>query len=273
LNMKSDHWIFFSLNIVYTWILWFAAISFGGLTEVIGFLFYIVGGTGPLVSALIVIGFNDGSVGIRTLLSRMVYPSSIKLKWLSFSILIILVPVITASILEIAIWGTWTAIANALMFFSRFSIWTVSIIFNLIAVILEEPGWRGLAVDSLQKHHTAVSSSIIVGIIWAAWHLPLFVMPGTYQEAIGLGTIGFWLYMGAIPATSILISWVYNNSNRSILAAMVFHLLNNLAGEIFSLDIMLEFLRFIISYLIALFVIYYFGYDSLVRKTETDSQR
>ncbi|MBN2230868.1 MAG: CPBP family intramembrane metalloprotease [Candidatus Thorarchaeota archaeon] len=269
--MKSDHWLFFLLNIVFTWIFWFAAISFGGFTEIIGFLFYIIGGTGPLVSALILVGFKDGTVGIRKLLSRMVQTRSIKIKWLSLSVLIIFIPVITASILEIVFLGTWTAMTNAIVFFSGFSIWTISIIFNLIAVILEEPGWRGLALDSLQKQYNAVRSSIIVGIIWAAWHLPLFVMPGTYQEAIGLGTIGFWLYMGAIPATSILISWFYNNSNNSILAAMVFHLLNNLAGEIFSLDVILEIPRVLVSYLIVLCVIYYFGYDSLIRKAGNDS--
>jgi membrane protease YdiL (CAAX protease family) len=264
-GMKCGHWMFFILNFVFTWTFWIAALFFGGWTETLGFIFYVIGGVGPLASALIVVGYSDGSSGIKNLFSRVVDFRSIQAKWLLLSFLIIFAPVFIASILEIAILGTWTAITNALAFFSQASIVAISIIFNLIAVIFEEPGWRGVALESLQKKHTALSSSITVGIFWALWHLPLFVMPGTYQEAIGLGSIGFWLYMGVIPATSTLITWFYNNSRESVLAAIIYHLLNNLAGEIFSLDIQLEIMRVVGSHLIVVLLLYVFGYERLVR--------
>lgn len=56
----------------------------------------------------------------------------------------------------------------------------------------EEPGWRGYALDGLQSRHSALVSSLIVGIVWLAWHLPLFFIEGTWQaEHLGVGTLFF----------------------------------------------------------------------------------
>jgi hypothetical protein len=93
--------------------------------------------------------------------------------------------------------------------------------------------------------------------------MPLFVLPGTYQAGIGLWSAGFWLYMAAVPATSILIAWFYNSSGGLILAAIVYHLMNNLAGEIFSLDLQFEVIRVVCSYIIAALIILYFGHERL----------
>ena len=97
----------------------------------------------------------------------------------------------------------------------------------------------------------------------AVWHVPLFVMPGTYQASIGLGSAGFWLYMGVLPATSILITWFSYSSGSSVLAVIVYHLLNNPAGEIFSLNLTLEAARIAATYLAAVLVLWYFGHERL----------
>lgn len=262
--------MFFILNILFTWVFWSIAIFFGGFVEFLGFLFYIIGGTGPLVSALVVIGIREGSQGIRDIFSNMTKAKTIQAKWFLLASLLIFIPVIFAVIVEIIVLETSTAITNALVFFSGISNWGVSVIFNLIAATLEEPGWRGVALASLQKRYDALLSSLIVGVFWAFWHLPLFIMTGTYQESIGLGTIGFWLYISALPATSILITWFYNSSQSSVLAAILYHLLNNLAGEIFSLDIVLEGVRVVLSYLLVVLVVYRFGYENL-RRDQTES--
>lgn len=55
----------------------------------------------------------------------------------------------------------------------------------------EELGWRGFALDRLQRRTTALRASLILGTLWALWHLPLFYMPGTYQAGLGAGTARF----------------------------------------------------------------------------------
>ena len=122
-----------------------------------------------------------------------------------------------------------------------------------------------MALEEMQKTRSALVSALAVGAVWAVWHVPLFVMPGTYQASIGLGSVGFWLYMSVLPATSILITWFYNSSGSSVLAAIVYHLVNNLAGEILSLNLILEVVRVAGTYLAAILLLWYFGQERLKR--------
>lgn len=93
----------------------------------------------------------------------------------------------------------------------------------------EEFGWRGYALDRLQAHYSALLSSVFLGIVWGLWHLPLFFMSGQdiYHSvpipAFILGTIFL----------SILFTWIYNNTGRSILAVLIFHTMGNLSHFIF----------------------------------------
>lgn len=100
----------------------------------------------------------------------------------------------------------------------------------------EELGWRGYAQDLLQNKHSAVTASLIVGGIWSLWHLPASFIPNTYQAGLGIGTLEFWLHFSGIVFLSITISWVYINTNRSILVMMIFHATVNLSGEIIKLS-------------------------------------
>jgi len=95
---------------------------------------------------------------------------------------------------------------------------------NLILVLLiggplgEEFGWRGLALPALEKRFSPPWASLILGIIWAVWHLPLFFISASAQH-----NLPFWLYaLLTIPLT-ILITWVYHGSGGSLLLVMLFH--------------------------------------------------
>ena len=100
----------------------------------------------------------------------------------------------------------------------------------------EELGWRGYAQDVLERRRSALSASLILGCVWAVWHLPASFIPGTYQAGLGIGTLEFWLHFGGIIVLSVVVSWIYINTNRSILIMVVFHATVNLAGELIRLS-------------------------------------
>lgn len=101
----------------------------------------------------------------------------------------------------------------------------------------EEPGWRGYALDGLLARRSAVSASLIVGSVWAVWHLPLFFISGTWQaETIGWGTQRFWLFLLTTVTESVLYTWIYTATGRSTLAAILFHFTGNTFGELFALS-------------------------------------
>ncbi len=95
----------------------------------------------------------------------------------------------------------------------------------LIGSVAEEIGWRGFLLPNLQKRYTPFISSIIVGILWGVWHL-------NFTGGIG----GFVLYTVTIIEMSILMTWVYNKSNGSILLMSVWHLIISLTSHIFLWD-------------------------------------
>lgn len=102
----------------------------------------------------------------------------------------------------------------------------------LLASVVEEVGWRGYGEDAIAQYHTWFKESIIFGCVWALWHAPLFLIPGTYHH--GLTELGplFALnfFVSTIPF-GFLTTWVYVKSNRSMLASILFHLFVNLAQE------------------------------------------
>lgn len=87
----------------------------------------------------------------------------------------------------------------------------------------EEFGWRGYALDRLQARWSALTSSVVLGALWGLWHLPLFFIPGVSQSYMPL-----WSFLLMTVALAVLITWVYNNTGRNLLAVMLFHASINL---------------------------------------------
>lgn len=83
---------------------------------------------------------------------------------------------------------------------------------------LEEPGWRGYLLPALQETYRPLTAGLIVGLIWAGWHLPLVFIPGTIQHTLPLG-----LYMLQLVELSILLTWLTNRVDGSVLPAILLH--------------------------------------------------
>jgi membrane protease YdiL (CAAX protease family) len=81
----------------------------------------------------------------------------------------------------------------------------------------EELGWRGFALPALQERYDALIASVVIGIVWAVWHLPAFAfsIPGY--------TGSFALYTLLVVGISIVLTWLYNSSGGSVLLAMLLH--------------------------------------------------
>lgn len=86
----------------------------------------------------------------------------------------------------------------------------------------EEIGWRGYVLPRLQAKHSALASSLILGVIWGFWHLPKYLAPGN--------TSSFALFMLKIVADSVLYTWLFNNTKGSLLLTTIFHASGNTAG-------------------------------------------
>lgn len=138
---------------------------------------------------------------------------------------------------------------------------------NLVYIIIllffgpvpEELGWRGVALPLLQKRFGFRKTAIFLGLMWAVWHLPLFFFQGTFQYQLGLFSPLFWNYMLAAIFTSIILSVIFNESNNSILAVILFHYMENLTGQTFTINTTAEIISNIVRGIIAIIIFIHYG--------------
>jgi hypothetical protein len=96
----------------------------------------------------------------------------------------------------------------------------------LLSGLAEEVGWSGYAIDPLQARYGALGGALIVGAVWAVWHVvPLL------QAERAFDWIAAWT-LGTI-ALRVLTVWIYNNTGRSVFAASVFHAICNVSWQLF----------------------------------------
>jgi membrane protease YdiL (CAAX protease family) len=87
----------------------------------------------------------------------------------------------------------------------------------------EELAWRGFALPRLLVSYNALVASVILGILWALWHLPL-----VWTESAPLYQQPIWLFLLDITAKSVLFTWVFLHTRGSVLLAAILHATTNL---------------------------------------------
>jgi membrane protease YdiL (CAAX protease family) len=103
----------------------------------------------------------------------------------------------------------------------------VNVLFLALATLGEEIGWRGVALPALQQRHGALAASAILGLLWAVWHLPFWLLLDTFDQ-FGAGYLVLNLLL-VLPSTSY-ITWFYNHSRSSLLLPVAFHLTFNIVN-------------------------------------------
>jgi membrane protease YdiL (CAAX protease family) len=171
---------------------------------------------GPFLAAIIVLGLTTGKSGIKQLLGRIVL-WRVGLRWYAIALFLPVVLAAVAVYLNVLLGApapTWGELGG----------WPgLLIMFPLILLIGgplgEEPGWRGYALPRLQTGRSALTASLILGALIALWHLPLLL---TSEEPVPAGA-----FFPEIIAGMIVISWVYNSTQGSVLLAALIHTSHN----------------------------------------------
>jgi uncharacterized protein len=103
-------------------------------------------------------------------------------------------------------------------------------VFLLAALVFfggpEELGWRGYALPRLQSRGNALAASLILGLVWALWHAPLWFMPGLFFQ-----DLSYPAYAVQIMAMTVVYTWLFNSTGGSILLAVVLHATTNTAAS------------------------------------------
>jgi membrane protease YdiL (CAAX protease family) len=144
---------------------------------------------------------------------------------------IVAAPALTLLIV-LAVWATGGPTPDAADFMAYPGVAAGTGALGLVVIVTalngfgEEIGWRGFATDRLARRRGAFWATVVVAMMWALWHWPVFLINQTMAELIGPGLIGWviGLFLGAFVLTDL-----YFLTGRSILAVALWHAAYNLA--------------------------------------------
>lgn len=224
----------------------------------------------PAIAAILAAALTGGRDAVRDLGARLV---RWRVGW-QWYLVVILGPAafsLAVAGVYVLLGGSWAAATppalreGPLMLLPLFLV-----ILTLTDGLGEELGWRGFALPRLLTRHNALVASLILGVLWALWHLPL-----VWTEDSVMYHQPLWLLLVDITAKSVLFTWVFLHTRGSVLLAMLFHGATNLfivsPSPTSSGDLTLPLLAVGAKWGLVVIVVVVAG-TSLVRSTRPESE-
>ena len=209
---------YFALTLVITWAAWIPrSLAANGTGEDFWITLGDMWTYGPAAAAVLASLLWGGNAGIRELGTRLI-------RWRvhpGFYALVLVGPagvwLLTAGAYT-ALGGDASDVTPAAVRAGAWAVVPLLVVLCLTDGLGEETGWRGYALPRLLERTGPVSASLILGVVWALWHLPLYWTPGVplYHSPILLLFID-------LPLTALLYTWVFRHTGGSALLAILLH--------------------------------------------------
>jgi uncharacterized protein len=256
MRQNKSAYLFCLLLFPYTWFFWGTAIfSLQSFDTFSGKLLLFFGLIGPLVVTLFLVRNID--LTRKEKLLKQVYDYN-RIDSSGYLLILILPIIITAlSILVSALFGYSLAqfIPDPLITFSVLSFFIFLASTFLIGPLPEEIGWRGYLLDAWLQKYSPLKASLMVGLVWMAWQLPLFFVIGYPLSRDSAEPIFIPLYLLTLFPKSLVFTFVYLRFNRSILAAILLHFSINFAILIVHVELLTVFVELILWTILAAIII------------------
>ena len=206
--------LFFVVTFVFSWSMWIPLAVTGAQNALLD----VAGRFGPLVAALVLTGVFEGRAGLAGLGRRLViwrvHPG-----WYVFALLATAVVALAAIGIHVVLGGETPQFNDPAQLYLIIPVFLYVL---FLSVAGEETGWRGYALPRLQARWGSFGASVVIGLVWGVWHLPLFFRPGDFHSQIPIG-----LFVLQDVALSIVITWLFNRTGGSLLLVHLFHAASN----------------------------------------------
>ncbi len=209
----------------------------------------------PTVVALVITAASEGSAGVRVLVRRY-RVSRERVAWLAVAAL---VPLVFTALEVLFARGSGYA--------APFAASPRQLVGNFLLTLVtgatgEELGWRGFALPRLQARWNALNSTLILGALWAIWHIPSFFIFRTVGISVPLLPV-----LATIPALAFFLTFVFNQSGGSVSAAIVAHFSLNFASALggAAQNSFTLWTGAGLAWVLALGIVFFFGSDAFTR--------
>lgn len=215
---------YFIITYAITWGIGLVAILFPEqFKQIFGELNYfnpvaIIAIAAPTISATILAWAWEGRPGLKALYARFTQ-WRFGIQWYAF--ILIGIPFLG--------WLSTLVMSATPVFVITSPLMAVSVFLNLLYTgpLGEELGWRGYALPRLLKQTSPLVASLILGFFWGVWHLPSFFISSTVQSGLSLP-----MFLVFSLGTSTLMTWIFQHTGGSVLAAVLFHYTINISFSI-----------------------------------------
>lgn len=222
---KHNWWFYFILTYAISWIIWYLGDLL--LPGDLRILALVIGAFGPFCAALWIVKASESKDSLRKWL-RSIF--NFRIHWSWYVLTAFAFPFLVAGLhhLVYLLLGGKSGIVLS-------TDWLLYLAYLIPTALLsggnEEPGWRGYITPVLLSRFGSWSAHIIVGAGWALWHLPLFLMQdwGNENESFLL------LVIYCIPL-SMIMTWIYYSSRKSVIPVMLFHAGSNVVFRYFPMN-------------------------------------
>jgi uncharacterized protein len=223
--------VFFLLTFAYSWILWLPSILSGlGIvsvdTEAYTAVVVPIGAFAPMLAAITLIARQHGAKESWRFIRQAF---DFHAKPIYFGVALFL-PILIHAITHYLAPAMGLTVADSLIpaDLPVPSILLAILYFLAMAFIgggQEEFGWRGYAQRPLQERIGVIPASLLIGVMWGLWHLPLWIMPGEPHA-----TYPFLAFLTMTTGISVVYAWLFNGSGQKISIVIIFHAMNNTAA-------------------------------------------
>ncbi len=205
-----------------SWSIWIPVVFFlakGGWHPLL-----YVGGYAPFLAGVIVTRVSGGSSGLWRWLKK-IFRFRISIIWYLLGWFVM--PIAIGLVQH----GLYVLFGGRPDFSEIPPLWAYPIWVPVAALIAggnEEPGWRGFALPKILEFTNPFAGSLLLGLIWAVWHVPVFFLPSW-----GTSESPFYMFLFSVLGLSVIMTWLYYKSRMSIFPVMLFHQATNIIGSYF----------------------------------------
>ncbi|HEX2704368.1 MAG TPA: CPBP family intramembrane glutamic endopeptidase [Candidatus Lustribacter sp.] len=215
------------LAYLFSWAVWVPMMIQGQVSRPgQGWPTHLLGLLGPALAALVVTAAVEGRPGVTALARRTLRWRGVgRWYWAVGAILL----VGAGAVAVLALTGAKVPSVEELSTYSGAPVTEPLLLLGYVLVVNgfgEEIGWRGFLAEELLTRHRVLPTAVVTALIWAGWHLPLFWVVESFR-AMGWTSLG-WLV--GLVCGSIVLTWMYHGSGRSILLVALWHTAYNVTS-------------------------------------------
>ena len=218
---------YFVLAIAFSWLIYIPLVfqRQGWASTNIPYSLHYIASFGPMLAAILLTAVISGQEGLRELWSRI---TRWRVPWpyAAFAIFSPLLLFAFAAVVIRITQGAWPDLSllgqdNYLPYLG----WGVLLIWLITFGFGEEIGWRGFALPCMQRTMSVSKATLLLGLLWALWHVPSFFYHETY---VGMSWFIFPGFIFGVLCGAVLFTWLYNGTGGSVLMVAIWHALFDL---------------------------------------------